>query len=110
MGWWSEKIFCSFPENDEIPLKEPFGDNKIKSTIVHQNTRFAEKFEFRRAFVHPDYQPPKMYNDIAIVELGQTRAHFFIKPAFGSLNDCKLFSIDKIGDSIILLSAPKANR
>ena len=73
--------FCSFPENDEIPLKEPFGDNKIKTTILHRNTPFAEKFEFRQAFVHPDYQPPKMYNDIAIVELGQTRAHFFIKSA-----------------------------
>ena len=39
--------------------------------IIRDGSPFEENNEVRRLFVHPNYNPPSLYNDIAIVELGK---------------------------------------
>merc|ERR1719450_1865134 len=45
--------------------------NKIKTQIIRDKTKNKEFIEVRRFFKHPFYIYPKLYHDIAVVELGR---------------------------------------
>ena len=59
--------FFSVPDIETSPIR----DDNFQLLTLRSNTDFAEKIEYRRTFVHPGYKPPSLYNDIAVVELGQ---------------------------------------
>jgi hypothetical protein len=46
--------------------------SNIRSIILRSEDDIKEVFEIRRVFVHPGFTFPKLYNDIAVAELGKT--------------------------------------
>ena len=46
-------------------------DETVRTIIVRDGTIYEEKIEIRRVFVHPGFQFPSLYDDIAIAELGR---------------------------------------
>ncbi len=52
-----------------FPLS-PNPQTNIRSIILRDGTDSKEHIEIRRVFVHPEFTFPRLYNDIAIGELG----------------------------------------
>ena len=46
---------------------------------LRDGTPFKEVIEVKRVYQHPNYQYPKQYNDIAVVELGRRIAYDYEK-------------------------------
>ena len=45
-------------------------EESIRTTIIRDDTDYQDVIEIRRMFLHPNFQFPSLYNDIAIGELG----------------------------------------
>lgn len=43
----------------------------MKEITIRDNTKFKEKIEIKRIYLHPDYVFPELYNDVAVLELGR---------------------------------------
>ena len=43
---------------------------EIRTIKMRDGTDYKESIEIRRVFVHPGFQFPSLYNDIAVAELG----------------------------------------
>ena len=59
--WFISLIFFSFFQ--------------ISFNTIRDNTEYKEDIEYKNVFVHPSYQFPSLYDDIAVVELGR-RIHY----------------------------------
>ena len=46
---------------------------------LRDGTPFREVVEIKRVYQHPNYQYPKLYDDIAVVELGRRIAYDYDK-------------------------------
>ena len=46
---------------------------------IRDGTPFKEVIEIKRVYQHPNYQYPKLYDDIAVVELGRRIAYDYDK-------------------------------
>ena len=46
---------------------------------IRDGTPFKEVIEIKRVYQHPNYQYPKLYDDIAVVELGRRIAYDYEK-------------------------------
>ena len=46
---------------------------------LRDGTPFKEVIEAKRVYQHPNYEYPKQYNDIAVVELGRRIAYDYEK-------------------------------
>ena len=46
---------------------------------LRDGTPFKEVIEVKRVYQHPNYQYPKLYDDIAVVELGRRIAYDYEK-------------------------------
>ena len=46
---------------------------------LRDGTPFREVIEVKRVYQHPNYEYPKQYNDIAVVELGRRIAYDYEK-------------------------------
>jgi len=60
--------------------------NKLRTEIIRDQTENKEFIEVRRVFKHPFYVFPKLYHDIAVVELGRRIEYNFDK--FGDTPAC----------------------
>ena len=46
-------------------------ENKIEVVTIRHGTPFEETVEIRKVYRHPDYKNPRLYNDVALLELGR---------------------------------------
>ena len=53
--------------------------SQIKVNTIRDGTPFKEVIEIKRVYQHPNYQYPKLYDDIAVVELGRRIAYDYDK-------------------------------
>ena len=44
---------------------------QIKINTIRDNTQNKELIEMKKAYIHPHYTYPSLYDDIAVVELGR---------------------------------------
>ena len=58
----------------------------FKWIFYRDNTIFKEQIEIKKVYQHPSYVYPKLYNDIAVVELGRRIVYDFKK--FGDTPTC----------------------
>ncbi len=56
--------------NIVIIISSPDPRENIRSIILRDDTDWKENIEIRRVFVHPSFQFPNLYHDIAVAELG----------------------------------------
>ena len=56
----------------------PDPQTNIRAIILRDGTDSKENIEIRRVFVHPSFEFPSLYNDIAVAELGKYFSIFFM--------------------------------
>ena len=54
---------------DDFPTKEE--RRQVRTVVIRDNTRYKEVVEVKKVYKHPNYEYPKLYDDIAVLELGR---------------------------------------
>ena len=50
----------------------------IRSILLRDDTDYKENMEIRRVFVHPSFEFPSLYKDIAVAELGKNCGKYML--------------------------------
>jgi len=66
--WLLSAAHCYDDNKEEVQFFQP---REIKVNTLRDGTTFKEVIEIKRVYQHPNYQYPKLYDDIAVVELGR---------------------------------------
>jgi len=74
--WLLSAAHCYRDEADKDQSIQP---RQIKVNTIRDGTPFKEVIEIKRVYKHPNYQYPKLYDDIAVVELGRRIAYDYEK-------------------------------
>merc|ERR1712226_1345785 len=64
---------------DDFQSDQDNQPREIKVNTLRDGTPFKEVIEIKRVYQHPNYQYPKLYDDIAVVELGRRIAYDYDK-------------------------------
>jgi len=80
---------------DDFQISADNQARKVKINTIRDNTENIEIVEIKRVYKHPAYQYPKLYDDIAVIELGRRVEYNFDK--FGDAPSCLDQNLDKIG-------------
>merc|ERR1712013_937443 len=82
MGRWAVSAahcYDKYGYNDE--------DEKRRTLRIRVGTQFEESVEVRSVYRHPDYRTRRLYNDVAVLELGRRIEYDFER--FGDSPTCK---------------------
>jgi len=50
---------------------DDYGNKEIERVVIRGATSYKEEVEFKRAYTHPLYKSPELYNDVTLIELGR---------------------------------------
>jgi len=80
---------------DDFATGVSLGQRKVRVNTIRDGTPSHEIVEIKRIYKHPEYKYPRLYNDVAVLELGRRVEYNYEK--FGDTPSCLDKGISKIG-------------
>ena len=62
-------------------------EDKKRVVRIRHGTPFEETIEIRKVYRHPDYKNPRLYNDVAVLELGRRIEYDFKRSNYMNMMD-----------------------